>query len=132
MNNIIINCIITIGAIYLIYMLYLDYLYQQNNRNNFILEIEDFEDHLDKYDNSKLFEIYKNLPPDDKLFIEDFINYVRTKDRKNKPRFNKKMKGLKDNIILATITANLGSFTALSAINSLKKNTFHQFTSFLI
>lgn len=132
MNNIIINWIIAIGAIYIIYMLYLDYLYQANNRDNFILEVADFEDNLNKYGNSKLFEIYKSLPPEDKLFLDDYINYIRTKDRKTKPRFNKKMKSLTDNILLAAITANIGSFTAFSAINTLKSNTLHHFTSSLI
>lgn len=131
MNNIIINCIIVISAIYLIYMLYLDYLYQTKNRENFILEITDFEDHLDRYEDSKLFKMYNNLSPEDKLFLEDYINYVRTKDRKTKPRFNKKMKSLKDNIIFAALTSNIGSFTAFSAINTLKSNTLHHFTTTL-
>lgn len=131
MNNIIINCIIVIGAIYLIYMLYLDYLYQSKNRDCFILEIEDFEDHLDRYENSELFKLYKNLSADDKLFVEDYINYVRTKDRKTKPRFDKKMKSFKDNIIFAAITSNIGSFTTFGALNTLRTNTLHHFTTLL-
>lgn len=129
MNNKFINFIIAIGALYLIYMLYLDYKYQIENKDKFILEVSDFEDHLDKYSNSKLYELYNNLPPDDKLFIDDYINYVRTKDRRTKPRFKKKIKSITDNIIFSAITSNIGSFTTFAALNSIKSNTLHHFTT---
>ena len=88
-------------------MLYLDYIYHIDNKHKFIIDSTDFEDNLDKYSNSQIFEVYKNLSSEDKLFINDFINYTVVKHKKYKPNFKKRVSSIKDNIIFAALTSNL-------------------------
>jgi len=109
-----INGIMMIAIIYLIYMICSDYIYYKNNKDKYIIDPCDFEDHLDKYNNSELYNKYDNLPEDDKQFLYDFINYSVLTHKKNKPKFNKTLSSIKENIILASIVSALGLMTASS------------------
>jgi len=132
MNNKFINTIVVIIAFYIVYLLYIDYKFYLDNKDNFILTSVDFEEHMDKYHNSDLYRKYNNLSYEDKEFIHDLINYTRIKHRETKPRFHKKMNSIKENVILAAFTANLGALSTLGFMKAFQRNIFHHFSTLVI
>ena len=132
MNINFINIIFIITVIYLIYMIYDEYMYHNHNKDNYILSLSDFENNLDKYKDSNLFNNYTNLSYSDKIFVNDFINYTVLKHKLDKPRFKKRISRIKENVILPAITSNIGSFTMLGIIMSLKQNLTQHIASNLI
>ena len=64
-------------------------------------------------------------------FDVDIID-IHHKHKKDKPLFKKKITSIKNNIIFATLTSNMGGFSIISILKSLKQNTLHHFSTIII
>jgi hypothetical protein len=117
-----VNIIFVIIILSSIYILYNDYKYECENAEKFILDHKDFENHIDKYNNSDFYNLYKNMSEDDKKFINDYIIYTRIKYKKEKPNFRSKLMKIRNQVFLATIASILVAKTSVDFLNTLKKN----------
>lgn len=122
-TNIILICIIIIS----IYILYTDYKYECENSDKFILDYKDFEKNMDKYSNSNIYNLYSNMSEEDKQFVNDYIIYIRTKYKKEKPVFHNKIKKIRNQVVLASIASVLLAKTSIGIFASLKQNYIQYF-----
>ena len=122
-----VNIIFIVIILSSIYILYNDYKYENENSDKFILEYKDFEKNIEIYEKSNFYNIYMNLSELDKKFINDYIIYTRTKYKKEKPTFHKKIINIRNQVFFATIASILLAKTSIGFIESLKQNYLRYF-----
>jgi hypothetical protein len=132
MNDKIINILCIIALIYILYQSYIEYQKDLEFKDNFITDHKELENKLQQCNNSKLYNIYKNLSKEDKKFLDIYINYARLKQKNNKPKYNKLYNGIKNQIIFSTILTFLLKRNSTNLLSTLRQNTLQQFgTHFL-
>ena len=122
-THIILFCIIIIT----IYILYNDYIYERDNRCDFIEDHKHFENNLHRYEQSNIYNKYSNLSDSDKLFLNDYVNYIRNRFKNGKPTFNKKLKRIKNQVLFASIASFLFASSIGGFFKSLEKNSIQHF-----
>jgi hypothetical protein len=115
-----INIILISILLISIYILYKDYKYE--NETDFITDCKDFENNTNKYENSNLYHLYSNINDNDKVFINDYINYINIKYKKEKPAFYKKINRIRNQVLFASIASILVAKSSIGFLESLKKN----------
>ncbi len=127
-----INGLCIIALIYILYQSYVEYQKDLDFKDNFITDHKELENKLQQCQNSKLYNIYKNLSKEDKKFLDIYINYARLKQKNNKPKYNKLYNGIKNQIIFSTILTFLLKRNSVNLLSILRQNTLQQFgTHFL-
>lgn len=127
-----INVLCIIALIYIIYQSYIEYQKDLEFKDRFITDHNELETKLEQCQNSKLYNIYKNLSNDDKKFLDIYINYARMKQKNNKPKYNKLYNGIKNQIIFSTILTFFLKRNSTNLLSTLRQNTLQQFgTHFL-
>lgn len=122
-----INIIFTIIILSSLYILYNDYKYECESSDKFILDYKDFENNIDKYHNSEFYNVYKNMSEHDKIFINDYIIYTRTKYKKEKPNFHNKLKKIRNQVLFTSIASILLAKTSVGFFTALKQNYIQYF-----
>ncbi len=132
MYDTIINILCIISLIYILYQSYIEYQKNKEFKNNFITDYKELHDKLQHCQNSKLYNIYKNLSNEDKQFLDIYINYARIKQKNNKPKYNKLYNGIKNQILFSSLLTLLLKRNSSNIISSLRQNTLQQYmTHFL-
>jgi len=126
-DHILTDISVFIMVLVMIYIIYTEYMLYYQTKDDYILEACDFTNNEIRYEHSNLYQYYKNLPDHDKIFLDDYINYIRNKHCENKPRYKKKISKLKNNIIYASVIGFIFHLSYSSLISSVKKNTAQHF-----
>ena len=128
----IINSLCIIALIYILYQSYIEYQKDLEFKDNYITDHTELETKLENCQNSKLYNIYKNLSKEDKKFLDIYINYARLKQKNNKPKYSKLYNGIKNQIIFSSILTFLLKRNSTNLLSTLRQNTLQQFgTHFL-
>lgn len=119
------NIIPIIVLLSILYILFNSYLYEKTFSNDFIMNPEDFEKNEEKYHDSELYQYYKTLNKQNKLFARDYIFYIMSINKKFKPRFQKRFKLVRNQIIVSSLISSLLFSTSMSRL--FRQNTLNYF-----
>lgn len=122
-----INILFIVIVLSSIYILYNDYKYEKENSDKFILDYTDFENNIENYKESNFYNIFMDMSENDKKFINDYIIYIRTKYKKEKPTFHKKISKIRNQVFFASIASILLAKTSMGFFASLRQNYLQYF-----
>ena len=123
------SVIVIILVCIIIYYLFSDLLYYDKEEDNYFTEVGDFEKYQYRYNNSKLYQQYMQLSDDDKYFINNLVNKCHLENKTNKPKFNKRLKDLRNRLILGTLISSI--IFSSSLIKVFKLNIVNYFITLL-
>lgn len=124
------SLIAIILVIIILYTLFSDMLYYDKYDDDYITNIGDFEKYESKYENSKLYHQYNLLSKDDKYFLSHLIGKYNLENKTHKPKFNKKLKDLRNRLILATLISSIIFSSSLTKV--FKLNIVNYFITLLL
>lgn len=126
------NSLMSFIIIFIIYTLISEYFYYIHSDPLYITSKDDFYKYEleGRYVNSTLYNNYKSLDNNDKLFIRDLICHEILNYKEEKPNFKKRCKSISRSIFLST----LGSYMFLnsSIAKTFKQNTLGYFMTNMI
>ncbi len=124
------SLIAVILVIIILYTLFSDMVYYDKYDEDYITNIGDFEKYESKYEKSKLYKQYNLLSEDDKYFLSHLIGKYNLENKTHKPKFNKKLKDLRNRLILATLISSIIFSSSLTKV--FKLNIVNYFITLLL
>lgn len=125
--NILVNILTIIVILYCIYKIITEYQNEKQFSQKNITSYSDLEQINNKYQNTKLYNIFHNLSDDDKEYLYHIINAERLKYKEKKPKITKKINLLKSQLIYNMIITLLIKQKFSAVIDSFKHNTLLTF-----